>query len=186
VTLYENGKWRARAVQGSPKIGRAGTGSEQVGVQFQILEGPDEAKYITWYGYFTEATTERTLEALRIAGWKGDDFCDLSTIGDDEAEDVQLVIEDEADQQGEMRSRAKFVNRLGSGVAMKDTMSETDVRAFAARMRGAVIAHNQKSGTRAPSSSGQRPAARPQQQRPAASPPRGNQAPPHTDDDLQF
>ena len=171
---YANGTFRARAVQGSATLGFTSGGKEQVGVQFQILEGEDTGKHITWYGFFTDKSTERTIESLRHMGWQGDDLSDLSTVGDRDAPDVLLVIEDELDDRdGTMRSRVRWVNRMGSGVAIKDKMDDAQARAFAARMKGAAVASRQKSAT-------QRPATN------RSSAQRGHEPPPHSDDDIPF
>lgn len=163
------GVHRAKAVEGA--LGYTSGGSEQVAVRFGITEGECKGRYITWYGYFTEKTTDRTLESLRACGWEGDDLFALDGITKNE---VELVIEEEEGQDGEIRPKVRWVNAAG-GLALKSRMPEGDARAFAARMKGAVVAHRQKT---APS------AERREQRRPPQS--RNNEPPPPTDDDMPF
>lgn len=161
------GKYKARATEGA--LGFTSTGKEQVAVALEVQSGEYQGKEITWYGYFTDATTDRTLESLRHLGWKGDDLSDLTGILDNE---VQIVVEEETDQQGEVRTRVRWING-GGGVAMKDRMTDADAKAFAGRMKGHILAQRRASG-----------AAQPQQQRQPSreqggfrqQSPRGNQA----------
>lgn len=180
---------RARAVQGSAALGVTGTGKEQIGVLFELLEGPDEGKHITWYGYFTDAAVDRTLESLRHMGWQGHQLMDLSTIGDADAPDVTIVIEYEADQQGELRPKVRWVNKLSNGVAMKERMDENQARAFSERMKGKVLSMNRGQGSApAPSSASSKPATRPSTQRTARGKPPARQDgdPGIGDDDIPF
>jgi len=132
-----HGTYRARAVSGG--LGYAGNGTEQLAVDFVITEGPNEGQHVTWWGFFSDKAVDRTIESLRICGWKGDDLCDLTGITDN---DVDLVIEAEEYEDrrtGEIRSigKVRWVNRAG-GLNLKDAMSPQQAREFAARMRGRV------------------------------------------------
>jgi hypothetical protein len=134
-----HGTYRARALSGG--LGFAGNGTEQVGIDLQIIEGPAEGQHITWYGFFTDKAVDRTIESLRILGWEGTNLCDLTGIDKNE---VELVIEAEDYEDprtGEIktRSRVRWINRAG-GLAMKDMMSAQQARDFSARMRGKVVA----------------------------------------------
>lgn len=164
---------KARAVEWA--LGMSGTGKEQIGIRFQLLEGEDTGQYITYYGYFTEATLERTLESLDYCGWEGDNLTDLSGLDKNE---VHLVIDHEADQDGKVRARVKWINGSG-GIAMKERMDPGQAAAFAQHMRGEVIARRARKPGKpasAPNNASQR--------RPAQS---GYQAaPPPTDDDIPF
>jgi hypothetical protein len=147
--MLDEGRYKARGVMAA--LGYTSAGKEQVAVLLKTAEGDE----ITWYGYFTEKTTERTLESLRALGWESDDIWDLSSIDKNE---VTIVVEHEADQDGELRAKVRWINS-GGALAMKETMSDADARAFGAKIKGAVIAHRQKtSGSSAPAQS--KPAAR--------------------------
>lgn len=132
--MISKGTHKARGVEGA--LGMTGTGKEQVAVLLEILEGEHMGEQITWYGYFTEKTVDRTMQSLRYLGWETDDLSDLAGIGSNE---VRVVIEHEEDQQGEMRARVKWING-GGGIGLKDKMDDNAARAFAARMKGAAIA----------------------------------------------
>jgi hypothetical protein len=113
-----------------------------VEVDFQITEGPNAGEHITWAGYFTEASTQRTLESLRYCGcqFPGGDLMNLEGIGDQE---IALVVEHETyeSQSGEQKVRAKaqWVNKAGGGFFA--TKLEGSARAdFARRMKGEVLA----------------------------------------------
>jgi hypothetical protein len=122
---------KARAVADSHEWGLADTGTEQVGVLLELLEGEHSGQRVTWYGYFTEASEDRTLESLRIAGWNGNDLLNLPGLGSTE---FQLTMTEEENQNtGQVFWKASFINRIG--VAMRNVMDERQKAAFAARMR---------------------------------------------------
>lgn len=149
--LLTEGIWKARGC--GAELGFTSKGKDQVGVDFVLLEGPDIGKHVTWYGYFTDDSFERTIDSLRLCGWEGDDLSDLRGI---EKNDVQLTIAHEPDLQGEIRSRAAWVNGLG-GVAMKDKMDKGAAAGFAARMKGRVLALKQAGGGQAKRPTGAAP-----------------------------
>jgi len=139
--LIEAGSWKAICREGT----LAFTNKErkpQVALGFELLEGPNVGAFITWYGYFTDETWERTLESLRMCGWGGSDLSDLSGI---DTQEVRLVIVHEPDLNGEIRARVNWVNSLG-GIAVKQRMDVGEAKAFAAQMRGRIIAHGAASG----------------------------------------
>lgn len=55
------------------QFGETKDGNPQVAVTFAILDGSQQGRRSTWFGYFTEKTTKRTIESLRYCGFKGDD-----------------------------------------------------------------------------------------------------------------
>jgi hypothetical protein len=132
------GTHRARAEEW--QLGVSSTGKEQIGVMFQLI-GAHEGKHITWFGYFTDNTVDRTLESLRHCGWDSDNLAELDSLG---ANEVELVIEDET-YEGKTRSKVKWVNRP-SRLQMKEQMNPAQIAAFAARLRGKTVASKQKYG----------------------------------------
>ena len=162
--LIQAGTYRARAIEGA--LGETSTGKEQVAVRFQLL---DFEQTITWYGYFTDKTLEGTFRALRTAGWKGQDLSDLSDLAG-ETPEVHLVVEHEAyknPQTGQTTTTAKvrWVNSTG-GIGLKAQLPEDKAKAFAAKMRGALVAFDRASG--APAKPAPAPTSRPAAARPAA------------------
>ncbi|WP_242394826.1 hypothetical protein [Anaeromyxobacter oryzisoli] len=169
--LIDEGTYRARALEGA--LGETSTGREQVAVRFALLDF--EPRTITWYGYFTDATTESTFRALRTAGWRGQDLSDLSDLSREDAPEVHLVVEHEVDPQGKFptRARVRWVNST-QGIGLKEQLAPDKAKAFAARMKGALLAFDRANGA---SSSAPAPSSRAAQARPPARPqPRG--APP--------
>ncbi len=150
MTLISEGTFRARATEGA--LGFTSKGSEQIAVSLQLLDGPDEGKAITWYGYFTDKTMDRTLESLRLLGWASDDLSDLTGI---DQQNVHIVVEHETDNDGVVRARVRWING-GGGVQLKERMNEGEAKSFAAKMKGRVLAYKMEKGSPPPA---QRPAA---------------------------
>lgn len=86
--------------------------TEMVTVNFQFVGGPNDGKRISWNGYFTEKTAARTMDSLEYCGWDGVKIgANLPGFG---TKNVELVIEEEEGQDGEMYPRVQWVNRLMS------------------------------------------------------------------------
>lgn len=167
------GKYKARATEGG--LGLTKGGREQVAVAMSIVDGDQAGNSLTWFGHFTPDTTSRTLESLRHLGWKSDDLSDLDGILDNE---VEIVVEHDV-YNGKTSAKIAWVNRLGTGLALKERLDPAAAKAFAARMRGEVVAHNAK----AKAAGG----ATPKHQERSAAPRNGQQRPPFdSDDDVPF
>jgi hypothetical protein len=153
-----NGKFKARAKEA--QFGHSSTGKEQIAVMFE-LSGEHAGRTLTWFGYFTDETVDRTFESLRHCGWDTDNIVDaLGQIG---ANEVELVVEEET-YEGKTRDRVKFVNRPYR-LAVKEPMSAQAQLAFAARLKGKAIASKKAYGAQ-PAGTG--PAKKPQSSRGAA------------------
>jgi hypothetical protein len=163
--MFPLGTHRARPVDAM--LGMTGTKKEQIGVMFEHVETKER---ITWYGYFTDGTFERTIESLRYLGWGGDNLADfhrgLPTGVDNE---VDIVVEDETDERdGTVRRKVRWINS-GGGVAIKDVLDDDQVRSFSARMRDRVAALQAIKGAPPKTAPSSRPAAsRPAQAQGAA------------------
>ena len=147
MALLDAGTYRARAVEGA--LGETKTGKEQVVVRFQLIGEGLAVTHLSWFGYFTEKTTESTFRALRTAGWRGQDLADLSDLSRSDAPEVDLVVEHEAGQDGVVRARIRWVNSAG-GVGLGTQLAPDKAKAFAARMRGKLAAYDQAAGVPAP------------------------------------
>jgi hypothetical protein len=167
----EDGRYRARGVTAA--LGRTSTGKEQVAVEFELLDAEgNPGPHITWFGYFTDATYERTIEALRHCGWEGDDLANLSGV---DANEVSLVIKAE-EYNGKWTPKVQFVNAPGGGgLALREQLSAEEARAFAAGMKGRILALKQ-GGPRKPTPGSAK--ARVGGYTP--------EPPPHGDDDMPF
>lgn len=132
------GTFRGKAVNW--QFGKAKTGTEQIVVQFEMLDGPAKGERHSWYGPFGERSTQRTLESLEHCGWDGESLIDLKGMG---TKEVELAC-GEDDYNGEKRIRINWVNAVGGGMAMHETMSKDQVSAFNSRMRGEILRRKQE------------------------------------------
>lgn len=163
--MIADGVYRARAIQAA--LGQASTGSTQVAVEFDILTEGMEGQHITWFGYFTDATFERTVEALRTCGWQGDDLSDLAGV---DANEVDIVVEQE-EYNGKVSAKVKWINKPG-GMALKAPMSTDQAKQFASEMKGRILSLRKGGGAKPAAKHAPRPATG-----------RTAEPPPHSDTD---
>ena len=136
------GTHSAKAI--SAVLGESKTGTAQVVIDFEITD-VDGSPHIACYLYFTDKTDDdRAFESLRICGWTGNDWTNISV-----GSAVELVIELAPEFEGKRHQRVKWINRPG-GVAMAKPMDAGKIAAFAAKMKGKLLAFDQKSGTAKP------------------------------------
>jgi hypothetical protein len=127
------------------QFGKTAKGGEQIAVLFEILEGPDAGNSVTWFGYFTEKTVDRTIEALRYCGMEGDDLSAIRELPNK----VQIVVEHET-YEGKTRAKVAWVNQLGGGaIKLNNPMDDRELKSFSARMRSAVARVPRVEGERA-------------------------------------
>lgn len=132
-----------RAKAKSWGLGETKSGAEQVAVEFSILtEGAAETS-LTWHGYFSEKTFDRTIQSLRYCGWSGDDMTNLEGL---DANEVDIVVEDE-EYEGKTFAKVQWVNKPG-GLQLKAPMAEEKAKAFAASMRDKIRALDAATGTK--------------------------------------
>lgn len=140
-----DGKYKARAT-GQVVLG---TSSKQktpfVECYFKIIGGENNDGEVRWTSYFSEKAAPRTIEALQICGWEGDDvgeFADGEPHGLDRNE-VEIVVELEEyeDENGDKKTspRVQWVNRLGGYLNVQNAMSKDDAASFGEKMRGLVL-----------------------------------------------
>lgn len=111
--------------------GEAKTGTKQILVYFEIVEGPHKGTRLPWFGYFTKDTYKRTIESLRYAGFKGDDLQQLGPL--DQVVSINVQTEE---YDGKTRQKIAWVNAPNSGaIKLNKPMSRNDIRDFAAQMR---------------------------------------------------
>jgi Fe-S cluster assembly iron-binding protein IscA len=105
------------------QFGKTAKGGEQIAVLFEILEGPDAGNSVTWFGYFTEKTVDRTIEALRYCGMEGDDLSAIRELPNK----VQIVVEHET-YEGKTRAKVAWVNQLGGGaIKLNNPMDDREL-----------------------------------------------------------
>lgn len=172
--LIAEGNYRGKPVRGA--LGLTSTGKEQIAVQFDFVE--PAGTRLTWYGYFTDAAMDRTIESLRHCGWRGDDLSvfDGQSLPAGFDQEVELVVKHE-EYQGKTSARIAFING-GGGLAMKEALTQDQASAFAKRMKSRIGAFDRAAGRApAPSATQQqlpRPLPRPA---PRAVPPPADQPP---------
>lgn len=174
--------YKAKAV--SWALGEAGTGTPQVAVEFEILnpDAPAEDRRLTWYGYLSDATFDRTIESLRHCGWTGDDLSEIAEgRGGLDANEVSLTVEDE-EYQGQLHAKVQWVNR-GGGLAVKSPIVGDRAKAFAAQVRDRIRALDAGQGRRAAPNGGARTPPPPGAPPPGAPPP---PRPTDVSDDIPF
>lgn len=154
------------------QLGEAETGSPYIMVSFPAKAEDGSEMFLGWRGFFTEKTTERTIESLRYMGFEGDDLSNL--VGLDKNE-VDLVVEDE-EYEGKLYPRVQFVNKP-RGPSVKTVLAGDKLGAFAASMKEKFRAHD--------ASQGKRVSTKPAAAKPPAGDPRP-EPPPIGEDDLPF
>lgn len=148
------GRYRARAAEWA--WGVSSNNNPQLAVAFDFLDHPGQR--MTRYLSFTDDAFDYSLKALRVCGWQGDNFEDLTGL---DANEVQLVLANE-EYQGKTELRIQFINSVG-GLALKQAMEPTQIATFAQRMRGRI--------QQADRAAGRSPAPAPQRAADANSPP---------------
>jgi hypothetical protein len=161
MALLNEGDYRAKAIEA--QLGTTSTGKEQIAVRFALLDFPNQT--ITWYGFFTDAAFEITMRGLRAAGFKGNDFDNLSSLSEEASPEVVIVVVHET-YKDKVSAKVKFINGQG-GLALQGALQPDQAKAFAAKMKGRVLAYDQSSGL--PAAKPGAPAPRPAKPNGAAS-----------------
>jgi len=166
--MLPKGTYRARAI--AAEFGFTQNGTEQVAVTFEVNEESEfNGDQITWFGFFTDATSERTVQALRACGWEGDDLENLAGF---DANEVELVVGHEQ-YQGKTVAKVQWVNKPGNRVVLKHKMTDAQRAELSARMKGLVIATNAKGASAPPAPGAKAPAGKPSGRTGGATPPPG-------------
>jgi hypothetical protein len=147
------GKYLAKVVNYG--IGETKAGNPQACITFSFIEG-ETNREMTWYGFFTERTIERTIDSLLICGMKGNDPRVLvagpkSNALDMETE-VSIVVENDKDDKGNVilndkgqpTPKIRWVNRA-AGTAFK-RMDEKSVFAKLGDLKGLVASRRNETG----------------------------------------
>lgn len=129
------GKYRAKAC--GVDFGSTQNGNEFVAVAFEV-----DGQVETWSGYLTDKSVERTLRALRLMGWQGNDLATLTVA--DLPGWVQVDIREDKDREGNVvtnddgtpRTRIAWVNSI-TGMTSAP-LPQNARQALALRLRKAV------------------------------------------------
>ena len=142
--LVDPGTYTAKAIASG--FGRTSTGKDQIAVKFEITqEGEFKGRHLTWRGFFTEKTRDRTFESLMAAGWAGESLQDMSGLG---SQECAIVVDTEPDFEDSslLRNRVKWVNdpiRLRGGLGLKEELSDSDIGALDSSLKGDLLAWKQ-------------------------------------------
>lgn len=120
------------ATVASHKITETKAGNPQVEITFEVETGALPQK-ITYFGSFSEKAQPYTIKNLLTCGLTGDKVWGPLEIG----KKVALVIDDEADDKGKVRTKVKYINSLTS---TRPELSQDLARAKLDSLTGAVMA----------------------------------------------
>ena len=136
--MIQSGRYMARCTgPADASWGMSQNGNLQLALVFELLEGGQQ---LSWVGTFASGpATDICLQALENCGWKGTDpIEDLSGI---DSEEVELVVVEEEDLEGNLRTRVRWVNRPGAGrIKFKHPVGPAELAAFKGEIRAAVAA----------------------------------------------
>jgi len=106
---------------------------KQVLVYFELLAGSHAGTRLPWFGWFGKDSWERTLESLRIAGWKSNNIADCAKELDQE---VNVTVGHNS-YDGKTYARVDWVNKPGGGtIQLQKPMNANELRQFAAFVSG--------------------------------------------------
>lgn len=144
--MIPNGKYRARATGGQWGQSKK-KGTIMCRVSFSITEDEHAGATAIWDGYFADNTKARAVDSLRHCGctFPNDNVTDLTGIDKQEVE-IVVEVEEYTANDGEVRhrSRVQWVNALG-GLPEDQQLDEAGKAAFAAQMKGLLVASRKKS-----------------------------------------
>jgi hypothetical protein len=174
--MIEAGRFRGRATKWGPT--KSANGTPKIAVEFELLEGPDANKHITFFGGIQGGGFEFTTKVLLAAGWDGE-----AAPGQGELpNEVTLVIE-HREWDGKVKAEIVAVYPLdedgagGPSLVEKYAMAPAEAAAFSrdfmARFKQSGIAPK-KPAAPAPRPAAQQPA---RQAAPASSTPPRRPAP---------
>ena len=131
--ICAEGTYRAKVIE--KELTEAKTGTPQVAITYEVVDGEHAGETIRDYAALSEAALKYTVEKMRACGWQGVDVSNLETLG---SKECQIVVKSEV-YNGESRLRVRFVNDLTrTGSAIIGTMDDAKKRAMAAKLRGLI------------------------------------------------
>jgi hypothetical protein len=129
------------------QFGETKNGTKQVVVTFELLEGAHAGRRLPWFGYFTKDSYERTIESLRLTGFKGDD---LATVPFQQLNQKVSVTVEHSEWEGKVRAKIAWVNKPGGGgVKLASPLGKDALRMFAASLKAKVASKPEVAGEKA-------------------------------------
>jgi hypothetical protein len=115
--LIPEGTYRATVAE--TDMGKASTGTRQLGILFEVSRGTFEARRFTWYGFLnTRGNAKRCAEVMQICGYDGRSL--RSMLGNE----VEIVLRHE-EFNGKLYARVAYVNRVPT-LALKETLFDVE------------------------------------------------------------
>lgn len=136
------GFYKAKAVAGGVAIGVTDKGKEYVQVELAV---PDLNRQLSARLYFSGDAIPYSLEKLRAAGWDGRTMADLSSVGSKECT-IEIKFEE---YNGKQQMKVDIKSGGGGALPIVGKMTETQLRAFAARIDSMNKASGAGGGTTA-------------------------------------
>ena len=119
---------------------------------FELTGEEHKGKRVLYTGYFAEKTAERTIEALRTCGWKGNSLTDFSSgsLCGLDTNEVNLVLDEESyvkqDGSTGVKTIVRFVNsKNGSFVRPEMRLSASALTALDAKF-GTLLGAKKSNG----------------------------------------
>jgi hypothetical protein len=84
-------------------------GDDYISADFEIVDDNGEAYKVEWRGWLTEKTERKTMEALRLLGWQGDDIYEDMAAEGALRNKVKLDVRHE-EYKGKKTARVSFIN----------------------------------------------------------------------------
>jgi hypothetical protein len=139
--MIEPGTYTARAKELA--FITASTGTEGARVFFELEDG----RNISWVGWLSDACAARTAESLAICGFDGNDD---STVTRNQVHLVVDLDDPYTNEAGEtvQRSRVKWINDPNRAKGIGKPMEPSQALAAKQRLRGLVLASQQKLGAK--------------------------------------
>lgn len=97
----------------------------QVGVKFEITEGPLAGFQDWWNGSLEEGRQNHTIKSLKLTGWTGD-FETWAGLGDYK---VNVVVEERPQPDGTTKHKIRFVNEFKSKDSAMDAATAAKLKA---------------------------------------------------------
>jgi hypothetical protein len=140
---FTNGRFRARPTVHGPA--KSPNGHPQYAIEFELLEGDDAGKAITFFGGLTGGGFDFTSKVLRTCGWSGEGDPRDATLD----REVALTIADET-HNGKTNAKVKYVDdpdapppattSLVERNAMPKAEADAFMKEFLARTKGGKAA----------------------------------------------
>lgn len=103
--MISPGRFRAKAT--TTGFTKTKKDKPQFAIEFELLDGDDAGKHITWFGGFEGKGFEYSTKAMRACGWDGETDPEEASF----QKEVILVIEHE-EYEGKTNARVKYINSL--------------------------------------------------------------------------